>query len=146
MRFTWNFDIVSLTGVKPNIYYISKNKLKNIIFWWLWHWILQVKKKKLNEVNQILTPFFTTIIFQVGRIAESQPGLKYAFAGRNKDKLNLTLETARVNTGLDLTQADLIVVNVNDEENLKEMASQTKVVINCVGPVSMNKCYKKNIY
>ncbi|KAG0725499.1 Saccharopine dehydrogenase-like oxidoreductase [Chionoecetes opilio] len=71
---------------------------------------------------------------EVGRLGEKQPGLKYAFAGRNKEKLALALETARANTGLDLAKADLLVVNVNDEESLQKMVAQTKVVINCVGP------------
>lgn len=71
---------------------------------------------------------------EVGRIAEEQSGLTYAFAGRNKEKLERTLETARANTGLDLAKAELLVVDVNDEESLKKMAAQAKVVINCVGP------------
>lgn len=71
---------------------------------------------------------------EVGRIAEKQPNLKYAFAGRNKEKLDHTLETARANTGLELAKAELLVVNVNDEESLQKMATQTKVVIDCVGP------------
>lgn len=71
---------------------------------------------------------------EIGRIAEEHPNLTYAFAGRNKEKLEHTLETARVNTGLELAKAELIVVNVNDEESLKKMAERSKVVINCVGP------------
>ncbi|XP_063876849.1 saccharopine dehydrogenase-like oxidoreductase [Scylla paramamosain] len=71
---------------------------------------------------------------EVGRIVEKQPSLTYAFAGRNKEKLERTLETARANTGLDLAKAELLVVDVNDEESLKKMAAQTKIVINCVGP------------
>lgn len=47
------------------------------------------------------------------------------------------METARANTGLELAKAELLVVNVNDEESLQKMATQTKVVINCVGPVSL---------
>lgn len=65
----------------------------------------------------------------------------YAFAGRNKEKLERTLESARANTGLDLAKAELLVVDVNDEESLKKMAAQTKVVINCVGPVSWTAMY-----
>ncbi|MPC10261.1 saccharopine dehydrogenase-like oxidoreductase [Portunus trituberculatus] len=71
---------------------------------------------------------------EVGRIAEKQSSLTYAFAGRNKEKLEHTLETAQANTGLDLAKAEILVVDVNDEESLKKMAAQAKVVINCVGP------------
>lgn len=92
-----------------------------------------------NWVNLLILRIHS---FKVGRLAEEEPTLKYAFAGRNKEKLEQTLETARTNTGLELAKAELIVVDVNDEESLKEMAARSKVVINCVGPVSIEElCY-----
>ncbi|XP_042231935.1 saccharopine dehydrogenase-like oxidoreductase isoform X2 [Homarus americanus] len=39
-----------------------------------------------------------------------------------------------MHTGLDLKSIGLIVADVKDEESLLNMAKQTKVVINCVGP------------
>ncbi|KAK7074656.1 hypothetical protein SK128_004594 [Halocaridina rubra] len=70
---------------------------------------------------------------EVVRVAQKNTDLKYAFAGRNKSKLEATVETAKANTGLDV-KAGTIVADVGDEESLVNLAKQTKVVINCVGP------------
>nr|XP_053650130.1 saccharopine dehydrogenase-like oxidoreductase [Cherax quadricarinatus] len=71
---------------------------------------------------------------EVARIAKENEGLTYAFAGRNKDKLDKTVEMAKTRTGLDLQNVGIIVADVNDEGSLLNMAKQAKVVINCVGP------------
>ncbi|XP_071515590.1 saccharopine dehydrogenase-like oxidoreductase isoform X2 [Panulirus ornatus] len=71
---------------------------------------------------------------EIARIAEKNSKLKYAFAGRNKVKLNKTVEMAKMNTGLELRNVGVIVADVNDEESLLNMAKQAKVVLNCVGP------------
>lgn len=74
---------------------------------------------------------------QVARVADTKrPELKFALAGRSRDKLVKTLETARANTGLKLADVPLVVADVNDNESLVAMAKQARVVINCVGPVS----------
>lgn len=74
---------------------------------------------------------------QVARVADTKrPELKFALAGRSRDKLVKTLETARANTGLELADVPLVVADVNDNESLVAMARQARVVINCVGPVS----------
>lgn len=75
------------------------------------------------------------VVEEVARMAETKrPGLTYALAGRNKEKLNKALETARENTGFKMNNATLIVADVNDEESLLAMSRQARVVINCVGP------------
>ncbi|KAK4326995.1 hypothetical protein Pmani_002513 [Petrolisthes manimaculis] len=72
---------------------------------------------------------------EVARIADTKrPDLKFALAGRNRDKLTKTLDTARENTGLKMADVPLVVADVNDEESLLAMAKQARVVINCVGP------------
>ena len=48
------------------------------------------------------------------------------------------ITTASENTKLTLEETPIIVADVNNHDSLVEMASQGKVVINCVGPVSMN--------
>lgn len=72
----------------------------------------------------------------MAKIADKNPELKFAYAGRSKEKLEKTLEMARTNTKLELKDVPLIVADVSDEETLVTMAQQAKVVINCVGPVS----------
>lgn len=69
-------------------------------------------------------------------MASKDPSLKYAVAGRSKEKLENTMEMAKTNTGLDLKNVGVIVADVNNEQSLISMAKQAKVVINCVGPVS----------
>lgn len=72
----------------------------------------------------------------MARIADKNPDLKFAYAGRSKEKLEKTLMMARANTKLELADVPLITADVSDEESLLSMANQAKVVINCVGPVS----------
>lgn len=71
---------------------------------------------------------------EVARIADKNPDLKFAYAGRSKEKLEKTLMMARANTKLELADVPLITADVSDEESLLSMANQAKVVINCVGP------------
>lgn len=71
---------------------------------------------------------------EVVNIALKTDLMRYAFAGRNKDKLEKTLKMIEVNTKLDLQEVGRLIVDVNDEESLLNMAKQAKVVINCVGP------------
>lgn len=72
----------------------------------------------------------------MAKIADKNPDVKFAYAGRSKQKLDKTLEMARTNTKLELNDVALIIADVSDEESLLSMAQQAKVVINCVGPVS----------
>jgi len=43
-------------------------------------------------------------------------------------------------SGKDLEETPIIIADVANEESLAEMCKQAKVVLNCVGPVSMC-CY-----
>jgi short subunit dehydrogenase-like uncharacterized protein len=59
--------------------------------------------------------------------AHGPEGLRWAIAGRSKEKL----EQVRERLGVDV---DLVVVDSSDEAGLREMAAQTKVVATTVGP------------
>ena len=59
--------------------------------------------------------------------ANAPEGLRWAIAGRSKEKL----EAVRERLGVDV---DLIVVDSSDEASLLDMASSTKVVATTVGP------------
>ncbi|WP_183100299.1 saccharopine dehydrogenase family protein [Nocardioides pelophilus] len=59
--------------------------------------------------------------------AHAPAGLRWAIAGRSKEKL----EAVRDRLGVDV---DLVVVDSSDEAGLREMAAQTKVVATTVGP------------
>lgn len=64
-------------------------------------------------------------------LAEHAPdGLRWAIAGRSKEKL----EQVRERLGAPGDAVDLIVVDSSDEASLRDMAAQTKVVVTTVGP------------
>lgn len=60
--------------------------------------------------------------------------LKWAIAGRNKDKLNQKLAKIAEEMDVDLSKIEIIIADVNEEKSLLEMAKRTKLIINCVGP------------
>ena len=61
-------------------------------------------------------------------------GLKWAVAGRNKNKLEGVLAEMGKKAGKDLSKTQIIIADVGDEKSLVEMAKQAKVVVNCCGP------------
>ena len=64
-------------------------------------------------------------------LAEHAPdGLRWAIAGRSKEKL----EQVRERLGVPGDGVDLIVVDSSDEASLRDMAAQAKVVVTTVGP------------
>jgi len=79
------------------------------------------------------------VIEYVARAAEDAAkdgsgGLKWAVAGRNAGKLSKVLDQASVNTGMALKDKDCLVCDVKDESSIDNMAAQTQLVLNCVGP------------
>jgi len=69
---------------------------------------------------------------------ESQK-LKWAVAGRNEDRLTKSLVTATLHIskflpGFDYSKVPILICDVKDQSSVKRMVSQSKVVINCVGP------------
>ncbi|WP_322937739.1 saccharopine dehydrogenase family protein [Nocardioides bizhenqiangii] len=64
-------------------------------------------------------------------LAEHAPdGLRWAIAGRSKEKL----ERVRERLGAGAETVDLLVADSSDEASLRDLASQTKVVATTVGP------------
>ena len=69
---------------------------------------------------------------QTGEVKQK---LKWAVAGRNEDRLAKALITATLNTpGFDHNKVDILICDVKDDSSVKKMVSQTRVVLNCVGP------------
>ena len=66
--------------------------------------------------------------------------MRFAIAGRNGTKLMQAMKTARENTGIDLNDVGMMIVDVTDPSSVVDMAKQASVVINCVGPVSLACC------
>jgi short subunit dehydrogenase-like uncharacterized protein len=60
--------------------------------------------------------------------------ISWAVAARNKNKTVKALKEIQEVTGIDLSGVEVIEANVLDQESLKRMSQQTKVVVNYVGP------------
>jgi short subunit dehydrogenase-like uncharacterized protein len=60
--------------------------------------------------------------------------LSWGVAGRNKQKLESTLEAMGKKANKDLSKTPIIIADVNDEKSLLEMAKQAKIIVNCCGP------------
>jgi len=73
------------------------------------------------------------VIEYVHRAAEDQ-GLSWAVAGRDEGRLRAALARAGAVVGADLSSKATIICDSGDTSSLLGMASQAKVVLNCVGP------------
>ncbi|KAJ8918083.1 hypothetical protein NQ315_011540 [Exocentrus adspersus] len=60
--------------------------------------------------------------------------LTWGVAGRSEEKLKQVLEDVGKKIEADLQKVPVVVVDINDEESLKNMAQRAKIVINCCGP------------
>ncbi|XP_064072578.1 saccharopine dehydrogenase-like oxidoreductase [Vanessa tameamea] len=69
-----------------------------------------------------------------GNVIENYPDLKWGVAGRSLTKLDAMLQEISNKIDVDITSVKKIEANVKDEESLKEMCSQCKVLVNCCGP------------
>lgn len=79
------------------------------------------------------------VVEEVARVAQKEGGvgegaLRWAVAGRSKDKLQAAVEEARKETGLPLAGVGILEANVDDQASVDAMTKQARVVINCVGP------------
>lgn len=61
-------------------------------------------------------------------------GLKWAIAGRSREKLNKVLKEVEKKSGKDLSDTELLIADVKDPESLRKMAERCRIVINCCGP------------
>lgn len=60
--------------------------------------------------------------------------IKWAVAGRSEKKLQKTLDDISEKTNKNLKDIQKIIADVNDENSLKQMTAQAKVLVNCCGP------------
>jgi len=72
-------------------------------------------------------------VCEIVKLAKEK-NITWGISGRNRNKLDNVLKEAEGKTDTDLAAIRVIVADVEDESSLREMASQTHVVVNCVGP------------
>ena len=71
------------------------------------------------------------VVSEVQRIASAE-NIKWAVAGRSRDKLNEVVSKRTESSGDSFS--DIITADINDYQSLLLMCRQTKVVLDCVGP------------
>jgi short subunit dehydrogenase-like uncharacterized protein len=59
---------------------------------------------------------------------------KWGIAGRNREKLEKVLKEIGQKSGKDLSKIPIFVADISDETSLKNMTSNARLIINCVGP------------
>ncbi|XP_059479914.1 saccharopine dehydrogenase-like oxidoreductase [Neocloeon triangulifer] len=67
-------------------------------------------------------------------LAKEKGGLTWGIAGRNQKKLQDALDDVAKKTGVSLKDIPIIIANIDDEESMRNMTKQCKVLVNCVGP------------
>lgn len=78
------------------------------------------------------------VVEEVARVASATVGLQdltWAIAGRNRSKLEQTLERAAVALGTpEIKSKECIICDLNDLSTLTAMCQQGSIILNCVGP------------
>ncbi|XP_066467604.1 saccharopine dehydrogenase-like oxidoreductase [Tiliqua scincoides] len=79
------------------------------------------------------------VVEEVARVAaedELRGSLQWAVAGRSREKLQAVLEKAAKKLGKSelKSEVNIILCDVSDPSSLADMAKQTALVLNCVGP------------
>lgn len=74
------------------------------------------------------------VVREVMKLAKEKGNLKWGIAGRNEKKLRALLQNLSDKTGEDTRNVPVVIANVSDEKSLHEMASKTRVLLNCCGP------------
>ncbi|KAK7103671.1 saccharopine dehydrogenase-like oxidoreductase isoform X2 [Littorina saxatilis] len=74
------------------------------------------------------------VVDEVVRVAEEEGSLTWAIAGRSMEKLQKVLEESSQRTGKNVEEKPIVVADSSSYNSLLEMAKQTRVVLNCVGP------------
>ncbi|KDR12595.1 saccharopine dehydrogenase-like oxidoreductase [Zootermopsis nevadensis] len=72
-------------------------------------------------------------VYKILNLAKEK-GITWGISGRNKDKLNDVLKEVAEKTGEDLAAVKVVEADVKDASSLQQMASQARVLVNCVGP------------
>lgn len=60
--------------------------------------------------------------------------IRWAIAGRNKNKLTSVLNEAKSNTNIDISHIPIIEANSDSYASVLDMCKQTKLVVSVVGP------------
>nr|CAD7415408.1 unnamed protein product [Timema cristinae] len=76
-------------------------------------------------------------VLQLVELAADVGDLKWGVAGRSQDKLESVLRQVSSKTGKDLSKIKIILADVTDLLSLRDMTSQTRVLINTVGPYKL---------
>lgn len=71
------------------------------------------------------------------RVAKKYPGLTWGVAGRSQSKLETLMADIGKLTGENLSSIKIIVADVSDEESIKHMCEQARVIANCCGPYKL---------
>jgi short subunit dehydrogenase-like uncharacterized protein len=66
--------------------------------------------------------------------SEAAQKYKIAIAGRNKNKLETTLKEVSELIGKNISNTPIIIADSSNPSQLDEMAKQTRLIINVVGP------------
>lgn len=94
-------------------------------------------------MSTIMSKKFDVVIFgasgYTGKYAVRQSieilkQFKWAVAGRNREKLESILKEIGKKCQTDLSKIPVIIADINDENSLKEMTAQARVIVNCCGP------------
>ncbi|KAF2904989.1 hypothetical protein ILUMI_01191, partial [Ignelater luminosus] len=79
-----------------------------------------------------------TTIPYLYKFAAEKNSLKWGIAGRSKQKLKDVLsETAKIIDVDDLSHIPIIIADVENEDSIRRMTAQAKVIINCCGPYEL---------
>lgn len=73
------------------------------------------------------------VVYQMVKLAKEK-GVTWGISGRTRNKLDDVLKEVGEKTGEDLATVRVILADVKDASSLQNMASQARVVVNCVGP------------
>jgi short subunit dehydrogenase-like uncharacterized protein len=73
------------------------------------------------------------VVEEVARTVQND-SIKWAVAGRNKEKLSEALKIATKEVGYELQNIPIIEADVANQESLVSMAKRTRLVLNTVGP------------
>ncbi|XP_071834619.1 saccharopine dehydrogenase-like oxidoreductase isoform X1 [Apostichopus japonicus] len=73
-------------------------------------------------------------VIQLAEVCKENPGLKWAVAGRNEEKLRNVVDWAERKTGVNLKQVGYVSADVSDVASLDAMCRRGKLLLNLVGP------------
>ncbi|KAJ8734744.1 hypothetical protein PYW08_013994 [Mythimna loreyi] len=76
-------------------------------------------------------------VIYMAKLAKKYGIGSWGIAGRSETKLNSVMKEVSNKTGEDVSSVKIILADIDDEKALKDMCSQTRVIVNCCGPYRM---------